>query len=74
MGLAKKEQKRLQLKKLLIKRYKYALLDSAYNMMFLFGPANISNIPEDFKNRKRWTDIFPNNQLRTGKYLNLHVL
>ena len=38
-----------------------------YNMVFLFGPSNISNIPEDFKNRKRWGDIFPNHQMRWGK-------
>lgn len=47
--------------------YTYALLDFGYNMMFLFGPANISNVKDDFKNRKTWQDIFPNNQMRTGK-------
>ena len=49
--------------------YTYALLDSGYNMMFLFGPANISNILEDFKNGKEWRDIFPKNQMRIGKQL-----
>ena len=49
--------------------YTYALSDLGYNMRFLFGPANISNIQEDFRNRKTWKEIFPNNQMRIGKQL-----
>ena len=40
-------------------------------MVFLFGPAKISNVQKDYKKKGNnyWNKIFPNNQWRIGKYL-----